>query len=351
LSAAMVELGAGSLVDVAAGRPEFANADVAHDDDFTRLLEVSVDWVAGAPPCKTFSRARRKDQFASVRQLRSDERPEGFGDKVTEEGNLLAHRMLELALRQVKQGKFFSIENPLLSFMWSLKRFRKLRETPGVRFVSVAQCACGSLHKKETGLLTNAPWLVDVPCDMATRPHHHVPLIGFVEDYRANGADKVFFTELAAEYPEGLCNRWAKDWFAWWSAQRPMVAHCLSSQVTSSGDSPMVAHCLSSQVTSCGDIPVVAHCVSSQVTAGERGPMAAHCWSSQVASGALPVAKQACGGVPVMQPGSPRVMAVIQPAIRAGVGTAPRCLPRYTGMLSAAVTRMLSAAVVRAGVG
>jgi len=21
---------------------------------------------------------------------------------------------------------------------------------------------------------------------------------------------------LAAEYPEGLCNMWAKDWLAWW---------------------------------------------------------------------------------------------------------------------------------------
>ena len=73
-------------------------------------------------------------------------------------------------------------------------------------------CRVGSPHKKPTGILTNAPWIQDLPCDMETRPHVHVPLVGLVEDYRPSAVrEKVWYTFLAAEYPEGMCNKLAKD--------------------------------------------------------------------------------------------------------------------------------------------
>jgi hypothetical protein len=117
--------------------------------------------------------------------------------------------MLEMAKAQMERGDYFSIENPFSSLMWRLKPYERLAGEENVRMVRLHQCMVGSMHKKETGVLTNAPWIVDVLCDEADRPHHHVPLMGIVEDYREQNAKQVFYTELAAEYPEGLCSMWA----------------------------------------------------------------------------------------------------------------------------------------------
>ena len=54
-------------------------------------------WLHGAPPCHTFTFARRDDEWGKVPVLRSEERPEGFGDEKCEEANLLARRMAALA--------------------------------------------------------------------------------------------------------------------------------------------------------------------------------------------------------------------------------------------------------------
>jgi hypothetical protein len=125
--------------------------------------------------------------------------------------NKLALRMLEIARGQMARGEFFSIENPLSSLLWKLKQYVKLAAEKDVRLVRVHQCMAGSMHKKETGVLTNAPWLADLLCDINSRPHHHVPLIGLVEDFRGEDSKQVFYTELASEYPEGLCSLWAKN--------------------------------------------------------------------------------------------------------------------------------------------
>ena len=47
-----------------------------------------VDWLHAAPPCRTFSRRRRADQFGKVKQLRSKERPEGCGDADADQANM-----------------------------------------------------------------------------------------------------------------------------------------------------------------------------------------------------------------------------------------------------------------------
>ena len=60
-----------------------------------KLLRTNkVRWLHLAPPCKTFSRARRKDRFAAVRKLRSKAKPQGLDPKpkVVREANLLASR-------------------------------------------------------------------------------------------------------------------------------------------------------------------------------------------------------------------------------------------------------------------
>jgi hypothetical protein len=209
LSAAVQEVSGRRDADLAERNVELATVDVGCDNDFAALLKSRASWVHGAPPCKTFSRARRVDQFASAKCLRSEERPQGFGCEATEVANKLAMRMLEIAKGQIGRGDYFSIENPFSSLMWRLKPYMKLAGEKDVRFVRLHQCMVGSAHKKETGVLTNAPWIVDLLCDAEERPHHHVPLIGLVEDFREEIATRVFYTELAAEYPEGLCNLWA----------------------------------------------------------------------------------------------------------------------------------------------
>jgi hypothetical protein len=196
-------------VDICTREKDLETVDVGCDEGFAKLLRTRATWLHGAPPCKTFSRARRTDQFASVKCLRTLERPQGFGSEAADVANKLALRMLEMAKGQMERGDYFSIENPFSSLMWRLKPYERLAGEENVRMVRLHQCMVGSMHKKETGVLTNAPWIVDVLCDEADRPHHHVPLMGIVEDYREPNAKKVFYTELAAEYPEGLCSMWA----------------------------------------------------------------------------------------------------------------------------------------------
>ena len=75
-----------------------------------------VRWLHLAPPCKTFSRARRRDRWARVWKLRPASKPEGLDPKpkIVREANLLASRSAQLANLQYKTGGWFSIENPFL---------------------------------------------------------------------------------------------------------------------------------------------------------------------------------------------------------------------------------------------
>ena len=106
---------------------------------------------------KSFSRARRTDQFVDVKILRSDSRPEGFGCSMTKEANKLAERCVEIARQQLAEDVFFSIENLWNSFLWDLRCVKALLKLNDVQLNRVDQCTGGSLHLKPTGILTNAP--------------------------------------------------------------------------------------------------------------------------------------------------------------------------------------------------
>ena len=79
-----------------------------------------------APPCRTFTRSRRSDQWAKVKVLRSDEKPEGFGCQATTEANELARRPVFLARKTMEHGGYFSIENPYDSRIWDMPFMRSL---------------------------------------------------------------------------------------------------------------------------------------------------------------------------------------------------------------------------------
>lgn len=192
------------------------------DETFNRTARKckmdNVSWLHMAPPCRTFTKARRSDEHGSVKELRTSECPEGDpNEKETVEANLLANRCAALAIQQWKLGKFFSIENPWESFLWDLKLMKKVSALPGTKMVYLDQCAYGGQHKKPTGILTNAPWLFEGDTCGKARPHDHVPLEGKVWSYKAG--KWVWYTSEAAEYPAGLCEAWAKRWKEWTEAK------------------------------------------------------------------------------------------------------------------------------------
>ena len=166
-----------------------------------------MDWMHAAPHCRTFSRRRRADGFGQVKQLRSKERPEGFGDPDAEQANLIAKRLAALCGKLQSRGRFWSIENPADSFLWELKEFVKLAKLEGVMWVYLDQCAYGAPSPKPTYVLTNAPWLVDTGrlCRDAP-PHSHAVLEGRALDYRVDPPVRVWRTALGAEYPVALCS-------------------------------------------------------------------------------------------------------------------------------------------------
>ena len=226
LTAAIKEV----LGDEAAARPwdsaSRQDADLrvaAAVAEVTRLIDKVVEWLHAAPPCRTFTRARRPEAC-----LRTEARPEGNeADPAVKEANELARLCAAWAERCVKLGKYFSIENPLNSFLWLLKEFINLAKLPGVKFVTLDQCAYAGPHKKPTGVLTNAPWIWASARRCAeAKPHKHVTLEGKVWSYKDNAL--VWYTSEAAEYPWGLCMAWAQGWKAWRETAGNQVAEIQS---------------------------------------------------------------------------------------------------------------------------
>ena len=176
----------------------------------TEIKSKKVRWLHTAPPCKTFSRARRRDKFAKARQLRSAQQPAGLEPKTwrVKEANLLASRAAQLSLLQWKAGGWFSLENPGGSYIWLYEPVKRLLQLEGVKLYKGDQCAFMGEYVKPTGWLSNARFMEVIERRCPGRPEHqHEPLIGFTLDFHGN---KVFKISLAAEYPQGLCIELAK---------------------------------------------------------------------------------------------------------------------------------------------
>ena len=189
-------------------------SDEGHYAIILRRIDAGVCWCHMAPPCSTFSGARRSDAHGSVPVLRTESKPEGWGDAKAEEGNVCARRAAAVGARQVSLGNLFSIENPEDSLMWRLPELQKLSGMRGVHRVVLDQCARGGMARKRTALLTNAPWLAAsaARCEDAP-PHKHVKLEGKVWSHKYHKQTR--YTGEAAEYPWALCSRWAELWKEW----------------------------------------------------------------------------------------------------------------------------------------
>ena len=117
-------------------------------------LEKDVFWVHLAPPCRTYSQARRR-----AKVLRTAAHPEGHGDDPDlAEANELAKITFAFA------EPLFSVENPLSPLIWRLPAAERVARMRGVRMLEFEQCAYGGQHRKATGVLTNASWLPGLRC-------------------------------------------------------------------------------------------------------------------------------------------------------------------------------------------
>ena len=123
------------------------------------LCENELDHAHFAPACRTMSMARRSDRFGSVKILRDEARPEGYGHPDAEESNEMVRRMVLLCLMLHKRGSTFAIENPWMSYLWLLKSMQKLMKIRGVELICLHQCAYGASSVKPTGILTGATWM------------------------------------------------------------------------------------------------------------------------------------------------------------------------------------------------
>ena len=161
LSTAMRSVG-GESVEISATLDGYQGAwDITNDSDFedSKIVCWNIDHGHMAPPC----RARREDEYGTVRVLRSDRQPEGWGDAEAVHGNLVVARMVILCLILHNAGATFSVENPWGSFLWLLRTTSKLMALKGVELVLLRQCAYGAISQKATGVLTTAQWMKLVP--------------------------------------------------------------------------------------------------------------------------------------------------------------------------------------------
>jgi hypothetical protein len=113
-------------MDVAAPSGDVEYEDLRKESTYRKYLDIAksgkVRWMHGAPPCKTFSRARRRDRYGSAAILRSDQFPQGLPGKrnrLVVEGNLLAMRYAKIVRCVHRAGGWWSLENPARSFMWA----------------------------------------------------------------------------------------------------------------------------------------------------------------------------------------------------------------------------------------
>ena len=70
-----------------------------------------------APPCKTYSRARRKNHFGCAQVLRSEDHPEGLlpRSQLVQDANLLTRLTVQLCFAQMEAGSPLKTRRAVLS--------------------------------------------------------------------------------------------------------------------------------------------------------------------------------------------------------------------------------------------
>lgn len=177
---------------------------------YAESLVKEADHTHMAFPCRSFTPARRSDEFGSVPVVRSLKKPEGWGHYIAEEGNRHLQAVVRLCLVARSLGHTFSLENPWKSFAWLCRIMEKLLKLPGVMEIYLDQCCYGATSKKPTCIATDAVWMAEVALHCKqVRPHKHFVLSGKMWDEITQSW--VWKTRKAAEYPSGLCLAWSRS--------------------------------------------------------------------------------------------------------------------------------------------
>jgi hypothetical protein len=156
------------------------STDIADDAVFARIKKEirqgKVRWLHAAPPCRTFTKARRTDRFGSAPVLRSSEVPEGEPEVELQVANAneLMRRTAVLAKACIRAGAWFSIENPERSYAWDFSPIKSLAELPGVLKFIGSQCVFGCEYRKNTTWLTNVNWMEVAGQMCPGQPQHPV---------------------------------------------------------------------------------------------------------------------------------------------------------------------------------
>ena len=180
-----------------------------------------------APNCCTFSRAREypiPGVTNPPKPLRSESFPEGIPDVVqdlpvakrrklsldTDMANLAADRCLEAH----RNGRYFSLENPMNSLARHLTTWRRLEREPGVLTTFYHACMFSPCKRRKAQILIhNIPGLVErvgLTCEnsrLCSRTgERHLPWRPTV----VNGRVSSFATADEREYPQAFCEAFAK---------------------------------------------------------------------------------------------------------------------------------------------
>ena len=115
--------------------------DITTPEGFAAALRASdeADFCHLAVPCKSFTKARRKDRHGTVPVVRSDERPGGWGRPTADAGNDIAKRAVAIASRMAQRRRWWSIENPANSFLFDYAPVAELAKATGATEVFLEQ--------------------------------------------------------------------------------------------------------------------------------------------------------------------------------------------------------------------
>ena len=149
-----------------------------------------------SPPCTMYS--------ALTWSLNRGRTPDDKWDQKMHEANIMLNLAMEVAARQVVQGRYFVFEHPATARSWSTQAVRDVMAMRGVRLAAFDQCRYGLKSpsgrpiRKRAWFLTNCSFVFeefDGKLCNCTQRHQHV--IG------SDLGEKL--SAWAAHYPPALC--------------------------------------------------------------------------------------------------------------------------------------------------
>ena len=150
-------------------------------------------------PCQSFTHAR-------IPALRNAEFPEGKPGLSTRQqdlvdtGNRLAAWTLAFIMVLHAAHRYFTVENPYMSWLWWLPEWRKFKQRIGVITTLLQQRCYGWITRKDTFFLHNNPLLPGMGTSDVECPSSDVVLRGLC---RYEG-QTVFRTKLSQSYPPNM---------------------------------------------------------------------------------------------------------------------------------------------------